>query len=160
MERQLRHFERPELEPSVYEDQVSPSGVYIALFEALNWAVSLDDRLANDWPDNVGRAWQGEVENGGAIRGLRYARNCVHHDWALAVPWPSQPVDRGSVAERLDWVEVLSSGRPDPVGADAYRQHLGGESVIVSLSAFLMPFIQGVKRLEGASRATWQSPRE
>jgi hypothetical protein len=48
-----------------------PDEVFIALFEALNWATSIDERLC--YPDNR------------ALRGVRYARNRVHHKWADAL---------------------------------------------------------------------------
>jgi hypothetical protein len=48
-----------------------PEETYLPLFEALNWAVSLDDRLKR--PD---------VE---VAKGLRWVRNLVHHQWADAL---------------------------------------------------------------------------
>lgn len=61
---------------------------YFALFEALNWVVSLDDRLTTDWPfDKIthGTYWCDEFSGGALIRGLRFARNSVHHDWSLGL---------------------------------------------------------------------------
>ncbi|SRR5260221_13238953 len=53
--------------------------VFLALFETLNWIVSIDDRLrieqGNNWFRQVGP--QGQV-----VRALRYARSRVHHNWA------------------------------------------------------------------------------
>lgn len=61
---------------------------YLALFEALNWGVSLDERLCVDWPYEeiaFGKYWCDDFTGGDLIRGLRYARNAVHHDWSLAL---------------------------------------------------------------------------
>ena len=55
-----------------------------ALFESLNWAVTLDYRLRHDDND----AWATRVDGGDVVRGIRYARNCVHHDWASALDLP------------------------------------------------------------------------
>jgi hypothetical protein len=44
---------------------------FLPLFEALNWAASIDERLRYpDYPE---------------LRGLRFARNRVHHQWAEAL---------------------------------------------------------------------------
>ena len=47
------------------------STAFMPLFEALSWVASLDERL--DYPDL------------GELRGLRFARNRVHHQWADAL---------------------------------------------------------------------------
>jgi hypothetical protein len=58
---------------------------YFALFEALNWAVALDERIVAT--DLAKWQWRDRVADGDVVRGLRYARNRVHHDWvdALAI---------------------------------------------------------------------------
>jgi hypothetical protein len=48
-----------------------PVDAFIPLFEALSWAVTLDERL--DFPAYP------------ELRGLRYARNSVHHKWSEAL---------------------------------------------------------------------------
>lgn len=53
-----------------------------AVFEALSWSVTLDERLRHDLD---GRDWTADFKGGGVVRALRYARNCVHHDWAAAL---------------------------------------------------------------------------
>jgi len=50
--------------------------MYFAVFEALNWAVSLDDRLGNR---RTGIALEDDH-----LSGLRHARNRTHHQWANA----------------------------------------------------------------------------
>jgi hypothetical protein len=48
--------------------------IFCALFETLNWIVTIDDKLrANnqDWVENYG--------DSGLIKAVRYTRNRVHH---------------------------------------------------------------------------------
>jgi hypothetical protein len=57
------------------------------LFEALNWAVALDERTAKTWaPDGVeqmpGWEWRKRIEGGRILLGVRWVRNAMHHDWA------------------------------------------------------------------------------
>lgn len=106
---------------------------YFALFEALNWAVSLDDRLAHDWPYEdiaYGTYWCDEFAGGGLIRGLRFARNSVHHDWFLGLDL--DPLER-PFQQRIEmlwlcWAEGLA-GDQQSDGAAAYRDYLAGRVV-------------------------------
>jgi hypothetical protein len=107
---------------------------YLALFEALNWGVSLDDRLTRDWPFEeiaFGRYWCDEFAGGGLIRGFRCARNSVHHDWSYALD-----VDPTKVIflQRIDllslcWRADLRPDRPDAAAEAAYEEYLGGRVV-------------------------------
>jgi hypothetical protein len=60
-----------------------------ALFESLNWAVTLDERIAKQWePDGkpLGWDWRDHVGHGAQIMGgVRFARNSVHHQWSDVV---------------------------------------------------------------------------
>ncbi len=51
--------------------QRDPVPAFHALFEALAWAVSVDERLG--YPDHA------------ELRGLRYVRHAIHHQWADAL---------------------------------------------------------------------------
>lgn len=51
--------------------------MYFAIFETLNWAASLDDRLHKPRSGN-------SLEDD-HLNGLRYARNRTHHQWANAL---------------------------------------------------------------------------
>ena len=106
---------------------------YFALFEALNWAVSLDDRLTRDWPfDEIahGTYWCDEFSGGSLIRGLRFARNSVHHDWSLALDLdPLQnPFQQRIEMLWLCWAEELAEDKQSD-GATAYRGYLAGRVV-------------------------------
>lgn len=54
-------------------DQRDAEERFIPLFEALNWAVAI-----SDYPGS-------SVRVDDTIRGLRFARNRVHHQWADAI---------------------------------------------------------------------------
>jgi hypothetical protein len=60
-----------------------PHATFIAAFEALNWAVALDDRVRRQWkPDGqlLGWNWRERVGHGAEIMGgVRFVRNGVHH---------------------------------------------------------------------------------
>jgi hypothetical protein len=77
------------------EDELVTLERYLALFEALNRGVRLDDRLTRDWPFeeiSFGEYRCDEFAGGDLIRGLRYARNAVHHDWSPA--FEADPVEQ------------------------------------------------------------------
>jgi hypothetical protein len=68
----------------------NPAATYVPLFEALNWAHALDERIAAHWvPDGPGKpvrwGWRERIPNAEIMAGVRYARNSVHHDWSDAV---------------------------------------------------------------------------
>jgi hypothetical protein len=57
-----------------------PDQAFFAIFEALNWAVTVDDRLSD-----VLVGWPRGYDERDSLLGFRYARNAVHHDWADAL---------------------------------------------------------------------------
>jgi hypothetical protein len=64
------------------------AATYHPLFEALNWAVALDDQTRARWspqgkPLNWG--WRDKIDSGDYVRAVRFARNRVHHQWADAL---------------------------------------------------------------------------
>lgn len=143
--RTVAWFEDPVANPNPDDDDISLTGIFIPLFEALNWAVSLDDRLASEWPDPPGRDWHKKVSCGGRVRGLRYARNSVHHDWAQAIDLPQKyrhlPARRSIKSWR--WTSALplkSPGFQDPDGERAYREKLVGECVVVTFAELFAGF--------------------
>jgi hypothetical protein len=145
---------------------------YLALFEALNWAVSLDERLAKEWPFEeieFGEYWHDDFAGGGLIRGLRYARNGVHHDWSLALDLDPTEILFQQRVELLwlAWVEDLQSGRPDPDGKRAYDEYLAGRSVGDTLieigdvfGAGVRFAMGGIPRERSGPAAVKQSPED
>ena len=106
---------------------------YFALFEALNWAVSLDDRLVIDWPFEEiehGKYWCDEFRGGGLIRGLRFVRNSVHHDWSLSLDLDpfENPFQQRIELLWLCWTEDLAEEKQSD-GATAYMSYLAGRAV-------------------------------
>jgi hypothetical protein len=65
-----------------------PAPAFIALFEALNWAVALDERARKRWtPEGgpLGYDWRGRVPGAHLMRAVGFARNNVHHQWSDAL---------------------------------------------------------------------------
>jgi hypothetical protein len=142
---------------SIYDDLVGPSGFYLALFEALNWAVTVEERLWREWDGLIDdpRAWYLEVSHGATMRGVRFARNRVHHQWTDAVELPDsagEPPWRRDVVDKWEWTWPLPPGRADEEGERVYRESLAGESVMVSLAELLPAFTAGVKAVADRRR--------
>lgn len=145
------------------DEDLPTSERYFALFEALNWGVSLDDRLTRDWPFEeitFGQYWCDEFAGGDLIRGFRYARNAVHHDWSPALDVDptllmlQQRVDLLS----LSWASVIATERPDPVGEKAYRGYLGGRVVGDTLIEIGQIFEAGTRLATGLTPAGGDGP--
>jgi hypothetical protein len=58
-----------------------PADAFIAIFDALNWAVAIHDRLDHELGDD----WDVNDPDGDVVEGFRYARNIVHHEWLDAL---------------------------------------------------------------------------
>jgi hypothetical protein len=72
-------------EASLHRDPVS---TYVPLFEALNWATALDERVRAHWtPDGtpIGYDWRNRILHADLMGGVIFVRNSVHHDWSEAV---------------------------------------------------------------------------
>lgn len=65
--------------------------MYIPLFEVLNWTVVIDDRLKKELGDKWYTGIAKNQREGLIIPGFRFARNCVHHEWASAVRLDNLP---------------------------------------------------------------------
>ena len=135
------------------DEQLTTIERYFALFEALNWAVSLDDRLSRDWPFEeiiYGKYWCDDFIGGGLIRGLRHARNAVHHDWSLAID--IDPIE-SPFHLRLDllglaWSPERLSDRDDGSAA-AYSANLADRVVGDTLFEISDLLVAGAKIVEG-----------
>jgi len=132
-------------------DDVEGNSAYFALFEALNWAVSLDELVAKTSP--AGWKWRDGAVDGDLVRALRYARNRVHHQWADAIRF--QPDDSsssgrlglmvlgrarlGGIGTPASWrwralPELPPATRPDADGEAAYGRLLAGHSPPLTLN--------------------------
>jgi hypothetical protein len=103
-----------------------PEPAFHALFEALSWAVSIDELLK--FPSQV------------ELRGLRFARHRVHHQWADALRLDeggfSFPMTFPLVFFEWRWrlATELPKGRDDR-GREEYETHLAGRPARVTLRA-------------------------
>jgi len=131
-----------------------------AVFEALNWSVTLDERLRHD---SEGRDWTAGIGGGSVIRALRYARNSVHHDWSSALELglaPDEFLAPHSTVFDITWVDELTAERPDRRGAAAYAEALAGRNVGETLLAAGKVCEEGVKALRAATAPPREVDRE
>jgi hypothetical protein len=106
-----------------------------AVFEALNWAVALDERVGEHWvPDGtpLRRDWRARLgPEAELMAGIRFARNRIHHQWS-DVMFPSVTPSGDFRAWMWRPVEDLPAGRADAHGEEIYRAHLQGSQVPVA----------------------------
>jgi hypothetical protein len=123
-------------------------------------SATIDVRLGIEWPGDDPENWYLGIEDGPAVRGLRYARNCVHHDWSLAVTLPEERPDRPlrQSVPFWTWVPILPSRRPDPDGEAAYLEHLAGKSAMLTLTGFTVVFAKAVTVLAEHGRSSGNLP--
>lgn len=114
------------------EDAVA---AYVPLFDALNWAVSLDKRIKEVWaPEGttLDYGWRARVPGAEALTGLRFARNIVHHNWAdaLRLDTEGRRYPRRYPLRYFEWVWRDMSDLPptDKTRGDhTYRKLLAGQ---------------------------------
>jgi hypothetical protein len=105
------------------------TAAFIPLFEALNWAVALDERAGKHWTpagEPLGWGWREMMRDAEMMRGVRFIRNSVHHDWSDALA-----LHKGGVIPPLrppivffEWCWRAADELPEPD-----RQDKGGETV-------------------------------
>jgi hypothetical protein len=108
---------------------------FIPLFEVLEWTACIDERLET-------KKWISAPD----LRGLRWARNRCHHDWALALEvrsWDQWKLGRNMVREpdapdEWTWRERLPEAKPVPAplrrDEPYYESHLAGQLARVTLN--------------------------
>lgn len=132
-----------------------PVVAYVPLFEALNWAVALDDRIKDIWaPDGkpLGWAWRVRAEGGAELlAGLRYARNSVHHHWAdaLRLDRDGRAYPKRYPVRYFEWLwrDVADIPAPSqPHGRDVYKSDLAGRPAEVTLTTLgdVFRFVSGL----------------
>jgi hypothetical protein len=122
-----------------------PTATFVPLFEALNWAVSLDERAAKHWtPDGepAGWAWRKRVRDAELLRGVRFVRNSVHHDWsdALALDERGRAYPKTFPVVYFEWrwraaSELPERDRKDTDGEVIYRERLEHQPARLTLEA-------------------------
>lgn len=117
-------------------EATGPEPAYFALFEALNWAVAVDDVVAEIWRPagaREGYSWRSRIESADILVAARAARNLVHHHWARA---PQLVVRKG----RHGWVWPDAASLPPAtsafdsrIGIQEYARLMAGVSVADTL---------------------------
>jgi hypothetical protein len=113
-------------------------GTFVPLFEALNWAVALDQRIAAHFvPDGrpAGLRWPSRIGYGAVIMpGVRFARNSVHHQWSEALE-----LRGGTHFSEWVWRAADELPTPDqpphPENERVYREQMEGRPARVCLDA-------------------------
>lgn len=135
------------------------SAARAALFEALNWAVSIDDAVRERWApagEPLGFKWRDLWSGAAPLQGLRTARNHVHHQWADAVRlddggrgYPRRYPLRYFHFVWRDQSELPAALRGHrPEDDAAYREHLEGQPVEVALRGIKSVFEHLIPLLE------------
>jgi hypothetical protein len=156
----------------------SPAATYVPLFEALNWAHALDERVAAHWVPNgktVGFGWRDRIPNAEIMAGVRFARNSLHHDWSEAVvlrdggvsfplSFPlsfTSGLEDGSRAWEWVWRDADElpppSKKPHADSERIYREQLQGRNVKMTLDVLGGVFLTLQHMLEPHTipRADW-----
>jgi hypothetical protein len=132
-------------------------GAFRAMFEALEWAVSIDEVIAHRWaPDGepaLGWEWRKRIPAAEFIKGLRWVRNRVHHHWlaALEINWAEAwypPRELEFQWKPLDELPPAKGKSSDERGAQQYRVLLAGHSADAGLSIIDEVFEEVVQYLE------------
>jgi hypothetical protein len=120
------------------------NAAYTPLFEALNWAVVLDDRTRKHWaPDGevLGWAWRTRVPGAEVMAGVRFARNRAHHQWSDALRLDASGFQFPMTFPLTfsEWVwrsadELPEGDVADPDGEAVYRNQLEGRAARVTLT--------------------------
>lgn len=114
------------------------AGAFIPLFEALNWAATLDWRIGAQWVP-AGRPlrdrWPDHLGDAHLVYGVRYARNGIHHQWsdALRIKQGAQFPIRFPAAF-FEWVWCSASELPAPE-AGRRKDEKGEAAYIAQLEA-------------------------
>jgi hypothetical protein len=113
-----------------YTDAV---GTFRAVFESLNWASCIDDRIGEHWaPEGQPLSWKWRERVAGAelMAGVRFARNRVHHQWVDAIYFNEAggltfPVTFPLLFSTYRWraLSELPRGNDDR-GSQVYVEHL------------------------------------
>ena len=134
------------------------SAAFRPLFEALNWAVALDDQVAARWAPHgqpLGLSWSDQIANGEYVRAVRFARNRVHHQWADALVLTDGftfPATFPIAFHEWRWrpSSELPVGRSDQDRQARYDELLAGQPARFALDVLDAPYRQLADLLEPA----------
>ncbi|MCG9734763.1 hypothetical protein L1D51_12240 [Pseudoalteromonas shioyasakiensis] len=126
----LKGYDEAFLRLRTQRDDAKISGdsksLYIPLVETLGWA----DVIEEFFDERFGKDWMLKLPNSKSdyeqvILGFRYARNVVHHRWAVAVELDSKI----PLFQDWCWKLTLESTRPQPKNRAAYESKLAGRAL-------------------------------
>jgi hypothetical protein len=121
-----------------------PGKAFVPLFEALNWAVALDQRTAAHFvPDGkpAGYSWPTRIGYGALVMpGVRFVRNSVHHQWsdALELRGGAFPEWVWRTAEDLPALDIKLNAKNRRIyeeNKQIYREHMEGRKARTALDA-------------------------
>jgi hypothetical protein len=123
---------------------------YHALFECLAWAASIDERL-------------GYPKESPELRGLRFARHRVHHQWADALVLKEGvrfPIRFPMVFFEYEWrpLEELPAGRPGDPDEVLYRMHLAAQPARATLG-MAVGYLRGLPQADPTNPPLVQVPK-
>ncbi len=129
------------------------TAAFVPLFEALNWAVALDDRAAKHWTPHgepLGLGWRESVQDAEIMEGVRFVRNSVHHQWSDALVLDERgmtfPMTFPAVFFEWRWCSARDLPEPEPgrrrdeAGEEVYRQLLEGQPARLTLETLARAF--------------------
>jgi hypothetical protein len=143
------------------------TATFFPLFEALNWAVALDERAAKHWTpagEPLSWEWREKVQDAEIMRGVRFIRNSVHHDWSDALELAegrAYPKSYPVVYFEWRWRaadELPEPDKPDKHGEKVYRDLVEGKLVRDTLGVTGRVFLFLRQVLEPSSLGTASAP--
>jgi len=149
--------------------ETDPTAAALPLFESLNWAVALDERIRKDWvpdgPPPSGWDWPKRIGNEAdaeAVQGIRFIRNRVHHQWADALTLEG-PANRYP-PRSFEWVWATVDQLPPPDlghgdrGREGYEKLLEGQPAEFGLAILRETYEFMTQLLESRGpRPYWRS---
>jgi hypothetical protein len=144
------------------------TNTFIPLFEMLNWAVALDERVRKRWcPEGkpLGWEWREYVHGAEVMSGIQYVRNSVHHQWsdALELDHGRRGYPRTYPVVFFEWRWRLASDLPLPEkrhqnkgwkeGKEFYKTHLQGEMTRLTVQQLANVFNHLRKLMEPPPRS-------
>jgi hypothetical protein len=118
--------------------ETDPLATFIPLFDALGWAVAIDNRFQGAWAvarTNPDKWWSDGFIHGDTVKGVRFARNRVHHHWADALETTSgrsYPTTHRKVYMEWRWRAELPPGLNDEF-KEHYHQEVASHPARVTL---------------------------
>jgi hypothetical protein len=138
----------------------------IPLYEALNWAVAIDDQLQERWlatPTTADPHWADGFIHGDTVKGVRWARNVVHHQWTAAMYMTRSGLPADARPDEFEWrwmwklADDPKKARPQEL-ANAYYWKVGGRPVRKTLGELSLCFADAAAALVSGSDIADESP--